>query len=150
VTLPIVIVISLAGVTTAAIIFGRPLSLSYKGLRAVVDQTAQHTREIKETVGEANGEGPLMDIVERLVAGQASLNQGQALLSQRLDEQTHVMRHGSDEPESLNHYTQSRMHDVLSAVAVVSLKVDAIWGHLAHGYPLPDLPSMKNPKETES
>jgi hypothetical protein len=140
--LKITIVMCVTAVLVFAVMFGRPFSVSYKGLQAAMQQT----KEIHEAVGKTNGDGTLSQMNERLLAESAetkkALSDGLAAVNARLDERTHIVRRGASEPEDLASYTQSRMHDILDGLARNQMMTDLMWKAMqSHGFDLPDMPS---------
>jgi hypothetical protein len=131
--LAMVIAIVVGVVAVSAIVFGRPMTVSYKDLKASLDKNNENTAEIRRSVGEANGKGDLTQMHEKTLE---QIEEIRVLL----DARTHITRSGSTEPEELAKYTQSRLHDVLGALASIDLQLSTLWRVLQDDYDLPDLP----------
>lgn len=122
------VVVALAVVVLAAVVLGRQLTVTVHGIR-----------DIKATVGQPNGNGTIATMNARMLGEIAEVRT-------EMEKRTHILRDGATVPEELGAYTQDRMHDVLSAVSKVAMKVDIVWVFLQeHGYDLPDLPKEENP-----
>lgn len=142
----IVVCVCVTVVVTAAVLRGSPLTISWRDVKASIDRTETHVREVKEAVGEPNGNGNLSTMNARALAEMAELRAGLQAVNLRLDERTEVVRLGSTTPEPLADYTQERMHDVLNAVAKLSMQVQTLWMFLQEDYALPALSSMEETK----
>lgn len=161
----------IAVVVLTVLFLGRRVSVSVKGVTASVEAAAKAAQrsadhaatkaeevaqkvdaahsDLKETVGEANGNGPLMQMAAKILGGNAELFAQYAELrvelselNERLERRTQIVRQGHSEPEDLAPYTQDRMHDVLQAIGAVKLEADTLWRFLQDDYQLPDLPSL--------
>lgn len=145
--LAIVVVLVLFGLCLLLIV-GK-LTFTVRGIKVVAEKTEQHAADVKKTVGEANGNGDVTTMQARILGELAEVDRKVDNVNSRLDERTHVVRHGRAEPEELAVYTQDRMHDVLTALAVLKLQLDTLWRFLKDDYQLPDLPSIAAPTTEE-
>jgi hypothetical protein len=138
--LAIVVILAIVGLFT--LIFVGRLTFTMRGIKVTAERNEAHVVDLKETVGEANGNGAVTTMQARTLGELAELAKKVSELNARLEERTHIVRHGQSEPEELASYTQDRLHDVLSAIAVIKLQLDTLWTFLKDDYPLPDLPSL--------
>lgn len=129
-----IVIVCTTVLAALAMLLGRNLSVTFRDVKATVERT-------NSTLGNPNGGGDAMTQL-------ASLDSRVEAVQQELEDRTHITRLGRKEPEELGPYIQSRLHDVLGAQTLLSLKVDFLWrAAVGQGWDLPDLPSMQEPTE---
>lgn len=140
-TLAIVVVVVIGVVAVAAVVFDRPLTLSFRGMRdfkASIERTEANTAKVAKAVGEPNGR---VDVVTQL----AVLDQKVDALNLRVEDRTHVLRAGADEPEELAPYIQAWFHKIDSRLTVTHGSLAILWRATKADYDLPDMPTLDAP-----
>lgn len=127
------IIVCAAAIVIVVVVTGHRLTVSFRGVQVT-------TERIQTAVGAPNGQG---DAMSQLAVLDSKITE----VHDELEERTHILRAGRTETEELGPYIQSRLHDVIGAQTLISLKVDFIWrAAKSQGWDLPDLPSMQQPE----